>query len=75
MVGFSGDAPDSEVVAYNGILTTLNEEIISNRADQHSHPANDSELSACKTIETIKTIIRESIDAVPSIYQRSMIEI
>ena len=59
----------------SGTLTTLNGEIISNRADQHSHPADDSEISACKTLETIKTTIRESIDPVPSIYQRSMIEI
>ena len=34
---FSGDAITADVVA----LTTLNREIISTRADQHNHPANE----------------------------------
>ena len=57
-----------------GALTTLNGEIISTRADQHNHPANEAEIVALKCLDKKKNA-KESFDPVPLLYQKSMIEI
>ena len=53
----------------------MNGEIISKRADQHNHPANEVEIVALKCLDKIKKNVKESVDPVPLLYRKSMIEI
>ena len=42
----------------SGGLTTINNEIASSRAGEHSHPPDGAEMIACKAVEMMKTKIK-----------------
>ena len=59
----------------SGGLTSINSEIVSSRANEHSHPPDEAEVTAYKAVDKIKTKTMESIDPVPAIYQQQLAEV
>ena len=59
----------------SGSLTTIKSEIISSRAGEHTHPPNGAEMTACKTVEMMKTRVKESLDPIPAVYQQQLVEV
>ena len=54
-----------------GSLTTIKSEIVSSRADKHTHQPNGAEMRACQAVEMIKSKIKETI----YVYQQQLVEV
>ena len=65
----------AETRSCSGGLTSINSEIVSSRANEHSHPPDEAEVTAYKAVDKIKTKTMESIDPVPAIYQQQPAEV
>ena len=52
----------------SGNLKTIKSEIVSCRAGEHTHPP---EITACKTVEMMKTRVKETIVPIPAVYNNN----
>ena len=50
----------------------MNDEIVSSRTREHSHPLDEAEMTASQVVEAMKQKIKKSIDSVPTIYQQQL---
>ena len=58
-----------------GSITSLDGTILSTRVDKHNHPSNEAEMISIKSIDKMKISVKETVDPIPSIYQKNMVEI
>ena len=59
----------------SGSLKTIKREIVSSRVGEHTHPPDEAEMTACKTVEMMKKRVKETIDPIPAVYQQQLVEV
>ena len=58
-----------------GSITSLDGTTLSTRADEHNHPSNEAEMISIKSLDKMKISVKETVDSIPSIYEKNMVEI